>query len=90
MYRSVSGVGIEDIDAFIDSHVVEREKTFPTYISSSLGIYDEYFPIQYVIKSKHGKNIKCYNQSEKTLFKRNSMFLITKVQGNTIWMEEIE
>lgn len=65
MYRSVSGVGIEDIDAFIDSHVVEREKIFPTYISSSLGIYDEYFPIQYVIKSKHGKNIKRYNQSEK-------------------------
>ena len=80
----------EPLYAFIDSHVVERKKMFPSYISSSLGIYDENFPIQYVIKSSHGKNVKCYNQLEKEiLFKRNSMFLITKVQGNTIWMEEI-
>lgn len=90
VYRSVSEFGIKDIDAFIDGHVVGGRKIFPSYISSSLGVYDESFPIQYVIKSKHGKNVNHYNQSEKEiLFKRNSRFLITKVQGNTIWMEEI-
>lgn len=90
VYRSVSGFGIDDIKAFIDSHVVGGRKLFPSYLSSSLSVYDESFPIQYVIKSKHGKNINGYNQSEKEiLFKRNSRFLITKVQGNTIWMEEI-
>lgn len=52
-------------------------------------VYDESFPIQYIIKSKHGKDIRAYNQNEKeVLFKRNSRFWITKVEGNTIYMEE--
>ncbi len=90
VYRSVSGFGIDDIKAFIDSHVVGGRKLFPSYLSTSLDVYDKSFPVQYVIKSKHGKNISGYNQSEKEiLFKRNSRFLITKVRGNTIWMEEI-
>ena len=90
VYRSVSNYGIDDVEAFIKSHVVGKRKIFPSYISSSLGVYDESFPIQYVIKSKHGKDVTGHNQSEKEiLFKRNSKFLITKVQGNTIWMEEI-
>ena len=90
VYRSISDFGIDDVEAFIGSHAVGREKNFPSYISSSLNVYDESFPVQYVIKSKHGKNINNYNQSEKEiLFKRDSKFLITKVQENTIWMEEI-
>lgn len=90
VYRSVSGFGISDIDNFIKSHVVGKRKIFPSYISSSLGVYDESFPIQYIIKSKHGRNIEKYNKQEKeVLFKRNSRFLVTKVQGHTIWMEEI-
>ncbi|MCI8409952.1 MAG: minor capsid protein [Lachnospiraceae bacterium] len=90
VYRSVADYGIEDVEEFIKSHVVGREKSFPSYISSSLSVYDESFPIQYVIKSKNGRNISQYNTKEKEiLFKHNSVFLITKIKGHTIWMEEI-
>lgn len=90
VYRSVADYGIEDVEEFIKSHVVGREKSFPSYISSSLSVYDESFPIQYVIKSKNGRNISQYNTKEKEiLFKHDSVFLITKIKGHTIWMEEI-
>lgn len=90
VYRSVSGFGIEDIKEFIKSYEAKKIKSFPSYISSSLDTYDESFPIQYIIKSKHGRNISRYNNKEKEiLFKRGSRFLVVKVEGNTIWMEEI-
>lgn len=90
VYRSVSGFGINDIKEFIKSYEAKKIKRFPSYISSSLDTYDESFPIQYIIKSKHGRNISRYNNKEKEiLFKRGSRFLVVKVEGNTIWMEEI-
>lgn len=89
VYRSVSSFGIENVDAYIKSHKVGDDKIFPSYLSSSVETYDSSFPIQYVIKSKNGKDIRAYNQSEKEiLFKRNTSFLITKIDGNTIYMEE--
>lgn len=90
VYRSVSGFGINDIKEFIKSYEAKKIKRFPSFISSSLDTYDESFPIQYIIKSKHGRNISRYNNKEKEiLFKRGSRFLVVKVEGNTIWMEEI-
>lgn len=90
VYRSVSDFGIDDVDAFIKSHVVGELSVFDSYLSTSKTVYDESFPIQYVIQSKHGKDIREYNQQEQEiLFKHNSKFLITKVEGNIIYMEEM-
>lgn len=90
VYRSVSAFGIDDVNAFIDSHVIGRVIKNPSYVSSSDNIYDESFPIQYVIQSKHGKNIQKYNEAEREiLFKRNSSFRVVGINGNTIYMEEL-
>ena len=86
---SVSDFNIGNVEAFINSHVVGEPKIFDSYISSSEFIYDESFPIQYVIQSKHGKDIRLYSQEHEVLFKRNSRFLVTKVDGNIIYMEEL-
>ena len=75
---------------FIKSHVIGEPYVFDSYLSASEIVYDESFPIQYVIQSKHGKDIRIYNQQEhEILFKRSSRFLITKVKENTIYMEEL-
>ena len=90
VYRSVSDFGIEDVGVFIKSHVIGEPYVFDSYLSASETVYDESFPIQYVIQSKHGKDIRIYNQQEhEILFKRSSRFLITKVKENTIYMEEL-
>lgn len=89
LYRSVSDFNIGNVEAFINSHVVGEPKIFDSYISSSEFIYDESFPIQYVIQSKYGKDIRLYSQEHEILFKRNSRFLVTKVDGNIIYMEEL-
>ena len=90
VYRSVSDFGIEDVGVFIKSHVIGEPYVFDSYLSASEIVYDESFPIQYVIQSKHGKDIRIYNQQEhEILFKRSSRFLITMVKENTIYMEEL-
>lgn len=91
VYRSVSDFGIENVDAFIKSYVSDSEFRSPAYISSSERVYDAGFPIQYVIESKHGKDIRIYNQGEgEVLFKRDSVFYVTKVENNIIYLEEEE
>ena len=89
IYRSVSEFGLGDVNMFIQSHVVGESKLLESYLSSSKAVYDENFPIQYVIRSKHGKDIRSYSLEQEILFKRKSEFLITKVEGNTIYMEEL-
>lgn len=89
LYRSVSDFGLGDVDAFIRSHTVGTPKLFDSYLSCSGAVYDESFPIQYVIKSKRGKDIRSYSREKEILFKRKSLFLITKIDGNTIYMEEL-
>ncbi len=89
LYRSVSDFGIDDVDLFIKSHVVGESMVFGSYLSTSKKVYDESFPIQYVIKSKHGKDIRSYSLEQEVLFKSQSEFLVTKIMGNTIYMEEV-
>lgn len=90
VYRSISDFGILDINTFITSYEQGQIKRFPEFISTSLEVYDESMPIQYIIKSKHGRDIRKYNPNEKEiLFKSDACFLIMKVEGNVIWMEEI-
>ena len=87
--RSVSDVEIDDVDAFIASFIPGEQAVFPAYTSSSEDVYDESFPIQFKILSKHGKDIRRYNENEKEiLFKHNSRFWVMKVDGNTIYLEE--
>lgn len=89
VYRSVFDFGIEDVNAFIKSYVKDSEFRSFAYVSSSERVYDESFPIQYVINSKHGKDIRAYNQGEQeVLFKRDSVFYVTKVENNIIYLEE--
>lgn len=91
VYRSVSDFGIENVEKFINSHVTDSEFRSSAYVSSSERVYDESFPIQYVIESKHGKDIRTYNQGEQeVLFKRDSVFYVTKVENNIIYLEEEE
>lgn len=90
VYRSVSGFGIEDIDAFVASHVPGEIKTFSSYTSTGAKVYDESFPIQYVITSKTGRDIRDYNPKEaEILFERNKKFEVLRVVGRTIYMREV-
>lgn len=89
LYRSVSDFGIDNVDLFIKSHIVGESMVFDSYLSTSKEVYDESFPIQYVIKSKHGKDISSYSLEQEILFKSQSEFLVTKIMGNTIYMEEV-
>ena len=91
IYRSLSkGLEIEDVDAFVAEHVVGAPKPFKAYTSASLDVYDDSMEIQYVIVSKHGKNLLSYNPKEKEiLFKRDTIFVPTRIDGHTIYMEEL-
>lgn len=87
--RSITDFGIEDIEAFWSQHTPGARITFPAYTSSGTEVYDESFPIQYVIQSKTGRDMREYNPSEfEVLFKRGTEFNVSKVDGNTIFMEE--
>lgn len=91
VYRSLSkGLEIKDIDAFVASHVIGVPKQFNAYTSASLDVYDDSMEVQYVIVSKHGKNLLSYNLGEKEiLFKRDTIFVPTRIDGHTIYMEEL-
>lgn len=90
LYRSVSDFGIPDVEAFIASHQPGKEQSFPEFLSSSTDVYADDFPIQYVITSKTGRDIRKFNSAEQEiLFERKSCFIVTKVVDNVIYMEEI-
>ena len=90
VYRSVSEMGIDDVDAFVNAIPVGETISSPAYTSSGTEVYDASFPIQYVIQSKTGKDLRFYNPDEsEILFGRNTYFRITKIEGHTIYMEEI-
>lgn len=89
VYRSLSEFGIDDIDAFSAEYVPEAVINFPAYTSAGTVVYDESFPIQYIIESKSGRDLrKCNLREMEILFPRNTKFRVTKVEGNTIYMEE--
>lgn len=90
LYRSVSDFGIPDVEEFINSHVPGQPRQFREYLSTSEMVYDESFPIQYVIQSKNGRDIRTFNHKEKEiLFERNTWFVPTKIEDHVIYMEEI-
>ena len=88
--RSLSDFGILDVDEFVESYVPGELKIFNEYLSSSTEVYDDSFQIQYVIQSKNGRDIRKYNSTEKEiLFERGASFIVTRVDGHTIYMEEL-
>lgn len=90
VYRSVSETRIENISDFVQEHPVGGYKKFPSYLSSGTTVYDESFPIQYVIQSHTGRDIRSFNPQEgEILFPRGSRFLVSKIEGHTIFMEEV-
>ena len=90
VYRSITDFGIDDIDAFWANYIPGKTIRFPAYMSSGTKVYDDRFPIQYVIKSKSGRDIRKFNPEEfEILFPRNSEFRIVKVEEGTIYMEEL-
>lgn len=90
VYRSVSEFGIDDVKEFINSHIPGEFNSFSQFLSSGVEVYDEDFPIQYVIKSKTGRDIRNFNPGEsEVLFDRDTSFLIEKRNGNTIYMKEV-
>jgi len=87
VYRSID---VLDADAYIREYVVGYVKQFQAYTSSSTGVYDDRLLIQYVIKSETGKDIREFNFAEaEILFKRDTLFLVEKVIGHTIYMTEV-
>lgn len=90
VYRSMTDFAIEDIDAFFARHTPGRKIVFSAYTSSGTKVYDENFPIQYVLQSKSGRDIRSVNPKEyEILFPRNTSFRVVRVEGNTIFMEEV-
>ena len=88
--RSVSGFGIPSVREFINSYKPGEPVNFQEFLSCSTEVYDESFPIQFVIQSKTGKDIRKFNAGEKEiLFERDSWFVVTKVVDNIIYMEEV-
>lgn len=79
-----------DAAGYVKSHVIGIPKRFEAYTSASLMVYDASMDIQYVIEAKHGKDITKWNPGEKEiLFKRDTWFIPTRIEGNTIYMKEV-
>lgn len=90
VYRSLSDFEIDDIDLFMRQYEPGAEIPFPAYLSTSVQVYDESLPIQYVIQSRTGRDLRLYNPDEnEILFPRNRRFRVTKVVDRTIYMEEL-
>lgn len=89
VYRSMTDDDIPDTNAFISLHKPGNLVSCPAFTSTSTDVYDDNMPIQYIINSKSGADLRKYNPGEKeVLFNRNTSFFVTKVEGNTIYMEE--
>ena len=89
VYRSLDSSMIGDIDEFWRLHQPGSIVGYKSFTSSSVKVYDENMDIQCVIKSKTGRNITSFDAKEKEiLFRRESLFRIERIDGNTIYMEE--
>ncbi|MEE0060403.1 MAG: phage minor capsid protein [Acutalibacteraceae bacterium] len=90
VYRSLSSDMIEDINAFWKNHSNDSVIKYTAFTSTSTSVYDDSMDIQMVIKSKFGRDIRQYNPNEsEILFNKNTLFYISEVKGNIIFMEEM-
>ena len=91
VYRSISIDRMIDEEAFSQRYQPGAVVLENAFISSSKEYgYDDSFEYQMIIQSKHGKDISELNPDEReVLFKRGSMFIVTKREGTTIYLEEV-
>lgn len=90
VYRSVDAQRIYDMNQFDEEHQPGKLVVYHAYTSASLEVYDADMTYQFVILSKHGKDMTAYNPQEKEIiFKRDSVFVVTKREENTFYLEEI-
>lgn len=89
VYRSLSSEFM-DMDTFFAEHEVGKRVRYDAFTSTGKEVYDETMDIQLVLKIKHGKDISQWNENEtEVLLRRGSSFYVTKVEGKTIFLEEI-
>ena len=89
VYRSLSSEFM-DVNDFFRRHEVDHFVRYDAFTSTSKEVYDETMDIQLVLKVKHGKDISQWNENEsEVLLRRGSYFYVTKVEGKTIFLEEI-
>lgn len=92
--RSVSFMYDNDIKEFVAKHKVGRNVYYDQYLSSTTdSVYNDEAQVQLHILSKHGKDIREYNQREQEiLFNRDASFIVKTVENNNdiwyIWLEE--
>ena len=90
VYRSLDSSVMSNPEEFWKIHTPNRIVNYKSFTSSSTSVYDKNMNIQMIIKSKNGKDIRGYNSNEQEiLFGRNSVFKVTNVINNTIYMEEV-
>lgn len=92
--RSISFMYDNDIKEFVAKHKVGRNVYYNQYLSSTTdSVYNDEAQVQLHILSKHGKDIREYNQREREiLFNRDASFTVKTVENNNdiwyIWLEE--
>lgn len=90
VYRSMSSDMMPDAEAFLQQHEIGRRIRYKAYTSTSTEVYDSGMDIQLIIQSKTGCDMRDVNKMEQeVLFKRNKWFVVTKQEGDTIWLMEI-
>lgn len=91
VYRSISAGSLDDIEVFEKEHRLLIPVHYLAYTSTSADApYDSTMEYQFIIQSKHGKDMRRYNSLEQeVLFKRDTLFVVTKRVGNIIYMEEV-
>lgn len=90
VYRSISSSMINDLEDFNKKHTANKIVRYDAYTSASTSVYDASMDIQMIIQSKRGADMREFNPREgEIIFKRGSLFFITKREGNTIWMMEV-
>lgn len=92
--RSVSFMYQEDLEKFLLRHHKGFTVSYKEYLSSTTDlVYNDEAQVQIHILSKHGKDIRKYNQREQEiLFIRDTLFTVKAVENNNdiwyIWLEE--
>lgn len=88
-YRSLSSDLMGDAEEFFATHEPGKVVEYTGFTSASTEIYDGSMDIQIEILSKHGRDMRKYNDTEKEiLFPRGTRFKVLRREGNKLYLEE--
>lgn len=89
VYRSVWSAKMVDVESFWQKYTPGEVVTEPAYTSASTEVYDKTADVQMIIRSKRGRDMRKYNPLEQEiLFRRGTIFIVEKKEGNTLWLTE--